>query len=266
MYESVLLGIIQGIIEWLPVSSEGFVALAKVHLFRSEQTVTQLVDYAVFLHMGTFLAAFIHFRRRVLELLWALVRYRDASLENRKVLGFLLISSAVSGLFGFLLLGMLREIEQSVSLAGKGATLFIGLLLLATALVQLRRTSAGEQKRTASQLTLVDGLVLGVAQGLAILPGISRSGFTVSGLLLRGINETQALVLSFLMSLPAVLGANIVLNLERFALSLDSLLALAFSFLFGLLTIRLLLAIARKLDFGWFALIFGLLTVAAAFI
>ena len=265
MFESALLGILQGIIEWLPVSSEGFVALARVHLFQSSLSVTDLVGYALFLHMGTFLAALIHFRRRVLELLKALFRYKNAEQEDRSILRFLILSSAVSGVFGFLLLWALEGIEQQISLAGKGATLLIGLLLLLTALIQFGKSSASEQ-RTASQLNLSDSLILGAAQGLAILPGISRSGFTISSLLLRGIQETHALVLSFLMSLPAVLGANILLNLERFALSLENFIGLAFSFLFGLLSIRLLLTIASKLDFSWFALVFGLLTIAAALI
>jgi undecaprenyl-diphosphatase len=96
---------------------------------------------------------------------------------------------------------------------------------------------------------------------LAVLPGLSRSGLTISALLLRKFDNASALKLSFLMSLPVVLGGNIVLNFKYFTFSTELLLGLIFSFIFGLLTISLLLKIARKVNFGWFVLIFGVVMI-----
>ena len=92
-----------------------------------------------------------------------------------------------------------------------------------------------------------DGVLLGVAQGLAALPGLSRSGLTVSVLLLRKFDGATALKLSFLVSLPIVLFGNLFLNLNDFAFSAEALVGLFFSFLFGILTIDLLLKAAKKI-------------------
>jgi undecaprenyl-diphosphatase len=101
---------------------------------------------------------------------------------------------------------------------------------------------------------------------MAALPGISRSGMTVSSLLLLDYEEEEALRLSFLLSLPIVLGANIVLNLDRLMVSGSGFAGLMTAFLSGLLTIHLLLEVARNVNFGYFVLFFGLLTIGAAFI
>jgi len=105
-----------------------------------------------------------------------------------------------------------------------------------------------------------------VVQGFAALPGLSRSGLTVSTLLFRKVNEKDSLKLSFLLSLPIVLGGNILLNSEYFNFSLDSLISLSASFLFGLLTIHYLLKLAKKINFGWFVFAFGALMIIASFI
>jgi undecaprenyl-diphosphatase len=99
-----------------------------------------------------------------------------------------------------------------------------------------------------------------------VLPGLSRSGLTVAALLFRKFEDTEALRLSFLMSLPIVLGGNIILNATSFELSPVAVWGVVTSFLFGLLTIHLLFRLAKKVNFAWFAVLFGVATIAAAFI
>jgi undecaprenyl-diphosphatase len=104
-------------------------------------------------------------------------------------------------------------------------------------------------------------------QGFAALPGFSRSGLTISALLLRKFDETAALRLSFLMSLPIVLGGNVLLNLkDGFVLSAGAVFGLVFSFVFGIFTIHVLFRVARKINFAYFVLGFGVITLVAAFL
>lgn len=114
---------------------------------------------------------------------------------------------------------------------------------------------------------MLESLILGAAQGVAEwLPGLSRSGLTVAALLLRQFDDEVALKLSFLLSLPIVLAGNILLNSEYLYFNLSNLVALAASFIFGLLSIHWLLALARRINFGYFTLVFGLLVIASAFL
>ena len=138
------------------------------------------------------------------------------------------------------------------------------MLLLTTGILQIKAKKKEEKKMVDAGNK--DGVLLGLVQSFASLPGLSRSGLTVSVLLLRKFRSEAALKLSFLMSLPIVLGGNIILNLDKFNFSLESFSGLLFSFVFGLLTIKLLLKTARKINFGWFVLFFGIIVIISIFV
>ena len=244
MLESIVLGSIQGITEWLPISSEGMVVLAKVNLFGSGLNITDLISYALFLHLGTFFAALIYFRKEVINLLKSSLFYKKSDLETKKQLKFYFLATLFSAFIGLLVLLLLSKIKGGENITGKGITLIVGVMLWITAFLQLKRKNKG--LRGFADLRISDGVLLGVVQGFSILPGLSRSGITVSTFLLRKFDENKALKMSFIMSLPAVLGGNILLNMERFSFSLENILAFLFSFLLGLLTIHLLLKIAKN--------------------
>ena len=112
----------------------------------------------------------------------------------------------------------------------------------------------------------IDAVLLGVVQGLAALPGLSRSGLTVSAFLLRGYDKAEALRLSFLMSLPIVLAGNILLHFAAPQITLALAAAVGMACLSGVVTIHLLFQLARKINFGIFVLGFGLLTLSAVFL
>lgn len=262
MLETLLLGAIQGIVEWLPVSSEAAIVLTRVYLSGSSVSLSESIELALFLHMGTFLAALVYFREDVVAILRDLVYYNEAGENQRRTILFLFVATLISGLLGFGLLQVIEGIESEYQFTGFAITLFIGLLLLVTGFVQLLAPDEG--LKGAGSLGLFDGTLLGVAQGLAALPGISRSGITVSALLLRRYKDRQALRLSFLLSLPIVLGGNIVLNYEAFYLSARMGLGLLSSFAFGLLTIHGLLKLARSIRFEYFVFLFAGLTILAA--
>jgi len=264
MFEQIILGIIQGVAEWLPVSSEGLVILAKANLFDSAGNIEEAIHQALFLHFGTFLAALIYFRRDVKKLIGTVFSYRSQSQETQKLFSFLLIATMVSGTLGLLLIKTLSYIASQLESQGTIITLIIGFLLLGTAFLELKTKKSGY--RTIRDLKMVDGILLGIVQGFAVLPGFSRSGLTVSALLLCKLDKTYALKLSFLMSLPIVLVGNLAFNFNALALSAEVLVGLFFSFIFGLGTIHLFLKIAQKVNFGYFVLFFGILTILSVII
>lgn len=264
MLEQIILGIIQGITEWLPISSSGMITLAKQSAFHSALTIEDLTKEVLFLHLGTFFAALIYFAKEIIALAKDLPRFKSASKDHQNTIQFLIISTLISGTIGFALIKALGEAEKHFELHGKFITLLVGLLLFITAYLELKASKDGHKDY--KDICLKDSIILGVAQGFSVLPGLSRSGLTVSMLLLRKFNKEIALKLSFLMSLPIVLAGNIILNIDKLNFSVDSLTGLAFSFLFGIITIHYLLALAKKINFGYFLILFGVLTVLSVFV
>jgi undecaprenyl-diphosphatase len=297
MFEQIILGVIQGVTEWLPVSSEGVLVLTRIHLF-GDQSLTAVIQNALFLHLGTFLAALVYFRAEVWQLIKTALAYlcrpktlnhllgdegpknkllrsfqrgkgltnfqpgevyKKSREENQKLFQFLLVSTLISSFLGFYLFKLMAKYEEMFSLTGKMITLAVGILLLLTGWLQLKSKEKG--LKLVKDLGNADGVWLGLVQGLAALPGLSRSGLTVSTFLLRGFDKQQALRLSFLMSLPIVLAGNIFLNWAYFSLNSVMLWGLLASFVFGLITIHGLLGLARRVNFGYFVILFGILTI-----
>ena len=272
MWEQILLGTIQGVVEWLPVSSEGILFLVKSNIW-GENELKSLLETALLLHLGTFLAALVYFRKRVWALVRALIHYRTATEDNRRILVFLLIATLISGTLGYGMVVLMEGFSGGMDITSDVITLGIGILLLITAILQYRAQKGNREEvlyknslKEYSGIKKRDGILLGVVQSFAALPGLSRSGLTVSALLLRKFDDNIALELSFLLSLPIVLGGNIVLNWDKLSVSPLAWAGLAFSFVFGLLTIDLLLRLARKVNFAHFVLFFGVLTIIAGVI
>lgn len=264
MLEQIVLGTIQGITEWLPVSSEGLIVLAKTHLFHSRQPLETLIQEALFLHLGTFLAALIYLRRDVFKILQNLFHPHGGDQEIRRLTIFLVISTIISGLLGIVFVKLLCQWTAKFESTGRFLTFLTGVFLLVTAFLQFKAQARGY--KNFANLTILDGIILGIVQGLAVLPGLSRSGTTVAVLLLRRFDKTCSLEISFLMSLPIVLAGNILTYLEGWIWSKESLAGLACAFILGLATIHLLLKLAQKINFGFFVLGFGLITILAAII
>jgi undecaprenyl-diphosphatase len=259
MFEQIILGIIQGITEWFPLSSEGMIVLAKIKLFHHEPQLELFVKEALFLHLGTFFAALIFFRREVALLMRTLVRYPSASPEAKRLFQFLFLSTFLSGGLGFILMKLSANLLDQIGMATKWFTLSVGALLLITGGLLLKAKHVGDRKM--GQVSLFDSILLGIVQGLATLPGLSRSGLTVSALLLRHFDKTQALKISFLMSLPIIAAGNLLLNAPEMHFSLAALMGVVFSFIFGIGTINLLFKIVPKINFGYFVLFFGTLVI-----
>jgi len=185
-------------------------------------------------------------------------------LEEKKIFSFLFVSTLISGILGLVFLKLIIDIENQIELSGNIITFIIGSLLIFTAYLQIKKNENGNKKF--EDLKVSDGIVLGIGQGFAALPGISRSGITVALLLLKKFNEEAALKLSFIMSIPIVLAGNVLLNIEYFKLSLENFVAFIFSFVFGLLTIHYLIKFAQRFNLGYFVFVFGFLMVLSILI
>ncbi|MDP8212829.1 MAG: undecaprenyl-diphosphate phosphatase [Candidatus Zapsychrus exili] len=264
MLEQIVLGTIQGIAEWLPVSSEGLLILVKKTFLSSEFSIDLIIKQALFLHLGTFLAALIYFNKDVVELVKTAIQYKTQTKDNQNLLKFLFISTLISGVLGLALIKILTSLEFHFNLTGKLITIIIGCLLLITGYLEFKAKHSGH--KNIGDLKITDGIILGIAQGFAALPGLSRSGLTVSTLLLRKFDKKYALKLSFLMSLPIVLLGNIILNTNKFQLSIESIIGLLASFIFGLATIHFLLKLAKEINFAYFMFLFGGVTLLSALI
>ena len=249
-----ILGAVQGIFEWLPISSSGVLALILTNYFQITD-VEVLLSRILLLHLGTFFAALIYFRKEVAEIFKTIYNYKKSPDYELVLVNFLFVSTVITGIIGVIILTII-SVSDNLEFTGKIITLFIGFLLLLTGLIQIKSKNIGLRKE--SSLNNKDSILLGFVQGLSTLPGLSRSGITVSTLLLRKFNDTTALKLSFLMSLPVVLLGNIILNYKEFLnFSNEIFYGVLASFVFGILTIHGLMQFSRKVNFGWFVIVFG---------
>ena len=301
--EAALLGLIQGLTEWLPVSSEG--VLTAVQSLAFGDSLADAVNFSLWLHIGTALSALTAFRADV----WNVLRDIAASIESIRrrhtpltdghsrgsgnseglaasnpgvvdspnmsmttgpctgrpaspspVTAYLILATLSSAPLGFLLLLGLFEFSERV---GAVAMVVVGILMLVTGALLLKSKSHGT--RTRDDVRWPDAVLTGIAQGLAALPGLSRSGLTVSVLLWRGVDRREALTLSFLLSVPASLGAGLYAAMSAgYYASPQAFVALAVSAVTGFATIRALMAVARRLNFGWFVLLMGAAILAGA--
>ncbi|MBS3071189.1 undecaprenyl-diphosphate phosphatase [Candidatus Pacearchaeota archaeon] len=263
-FQQVVLGIAQGITEWIPISSEGVIIFLISNFFSSSIDVELFIRQALFLHLGTFFAALIYFRKEVKELLKGALKYNRTDPETRKTLRFLFIATLTSGIVGLAIINFLDLVNiNELPLTSSSVNFLVGFLLLITGFVQLKVRDGGYKRQF--QLTDADSLILGLLQGVSALPGLSRSGLTVSGFLFRKFDETVALRLSFLMSLPIVLIGNVLLNFD-IAFIKDMFFGCLLAFFFGLMTIHILMKFSEKVKFGHFAIMFGLLAIIAGFV
>ncbi len=246
-----------------PDKQRGMTTLIMITVF--DKTLAEALPISLWLHTGTLLSASIYFRKDVKGILeniphyiWSMGSRKE---EGHAVISFLTISTLLTGIVGLPLMIFATGLTES---SGKIATAFIGLLLIFTGILQKTALGNGIKKEVP---TFNDSLITGIAQGFASLPGINRSGITVSSLLLRNFHVADAVKLSFLMSIPAVLVADIgIAAMGMLTIDLNALVAMLFAFLFGLLTIDLFIKIAQKFDFSKFCIALGVITLFAYFI
>lgn len=203
LLQSIILGLIQGITEWLPISSTGHLRIAQYFF-----GLTVPLVFDVLLHGGTLLVTLIYFRKSIKNVLLALWR-RDLHSEDGKLIIPIIVGSVPTALIA-IVFG--AELDSFTNL------LFLGVGFLVLAVVLFSSKFSVERK---ASIGVPEALLIGVMQGLSIIPSISRSGFTIAIALLLGVKREVAFKFSFLLSIPAIIGAlALTLYEENQALSL----------------------------------------------
>ncbi|MCD8164320.1 MAG: undecaprenyl-diphosphate phosphatase [Synergistaceae bacterium] len=264
-FDVIIIGLVQGFTEFLPVSSSGHLALAKIFL----GIELPPLNYDLVLHVSTTLATILFFFSDILTFLgqWC-TGFVNA--EARKKLGWhigwaVILGTLITGVIGFALKNFAEEASLNSLLVG------IGLVITGILLVISRWIREGY-----GRVALMDGVYVGIAQGIAVLPGISRSGMTIMAGLAAGLSKESAFRFSFLLSIPAIIGATLVQALEiggwhNFVSTLPSgwFFGAVCAFLSGLLSLFILkkLVIASKWwFFGIYCLIAGLSAIGITYL
>lgn len=266
--QAIILGIVQGIAAWIPVSSKTQVILVGKFFFNLDFETA--LSFALIVHIGDLLASIYLFRKEILGFIHIQPRISDLrDMKNadpeRSLFWFVGISVIFSGLVGLPLYLLTKEgfsdLPGTLFLAVIGGTLvLLGIIMWVSSCKVSGPVNPGLKNR----ITLLDTIITGSAQGLAVMPGISRSGITESTLLLRGYSPSEAIRLSFIMSIPMViLAIGTFFLLEGIgSLTLPVALAgIAASFIASFAMMNFMLTLAQKAKFYYFNIAIGLLAM-----
>lgn len=258
-FMSILMGIIQGVAEFLPISSSGHLALFQT-FFGMENMEEKYMFFTVLLHFGTLISVCMVYWRDIVDMIREFF-LGIAALAGRKDTGVappparrmvMLIIIATVPLF---VMVFLRDaVNQLFS-----NSIMVSCALLATGFILFFSDRMARGHKTARNATVADALIVGCGQALAVIPGLSRSGTTISVGMMRGFDRAFAVRFSFLMSLPAVLGANVLEIKDALASNFPIeelpmyLVGVAVSAVVGYFAIRLVKSLSDKGKFGKFA-------------
>jgi undecaprenyl-diphosphatase len=261
IFEAIILGIIQGLTEFLPVSSSGHLELAKV-ILGDTSVPEESLTFTVVLHFATALSTMVIFRKEVAEILKGLFQFKwnDDLKFSLKI---------IISMIPAVIVGLLFE-EQLESFFG-GKILLVGCMLLLTSLLLLL---ADKAKNTTKKVSFSNSVIIGVSQAIAMLPGISRSGATISTSVLLGIDRTRAAKFSFLMVVPLIfgkIGKDVLSGDLSFQSSEMVPISAGFiaAFFAGLLACKWMIAIVKKSKLSYFSLycaIVGFVAIGYSFL
>ena len=287
LLQSILMGIIQGATEFLPVSSSGHLAIVQ-NIFHIETDGGLFFD--VMLHLGTLVAIFVVYRKDILRMIietlnmcgdifynlksyiqnqrsYSALRYRKIVKNNyRKFVVLVLVSTIPTGVIGY----MGRHLVEKAS-----ATLIVpGICLILTSVLLIVSEMAPDGKKIPRDISYGSGFLIGAAQGCATLPGLSRSGTTIAACMMSGYDRRFAVRYSFIMSIPAILGAALVeikdIGSEGLSggMVLNGLIGAVVAGCVGYVCIKTMLSVVRKKKFKGFAIyrfVVGVIAIIANF-
>lgn len=254
---SALLGFVQGVAEFLPISSSGHLSLLGNLLGLTQDDIL----FEVLLHLGTLAAVFVVYWQDIVDMIKDFFgvlgglffknrRMRVSPSANTRMVFMLIVAT-----LPLILVIPIKDYVENLY----GNTLFIGFALLVTGVILFLSDRLAQGRKTARTATIMDALIVGLGQAVAVVPGLSRSGTTISIGMMRGFDRKFAVRFSFLLSIPAILGANILevgdavragLNTELIPIYI---LGMVISLIAGYFAIKLVNLLARKGKFGSFA-------------
>ena len=262
IFQAIILGVLQGIAEFLPISSSGHLAVAQKLFGLSD--VPLLFD--VMLHLATLAAVILYFRKKIARLFvilfrWILRKPIQTTDETdlltgtdelgRKTILAVIVATVVTGAIGVVTSKLIPEMPIKVTCAG---FLFTACLLIFSAKFEKRKS--GEIKPKG--ISILQALFIGFMQGVGTLPGVSRSGSTIAGAQLAGVNRAAAGEFSFIVSIPAILGAFVLEAKDLGEISsqigaLPVFCGCLAAFAWGYLSLSILMKLIRKGKLEWFA-------------
>ena len=272
---AIFLGLVQGIAEFLPISSSGHLSLLQ-NFFGVENIENENVFFSVLLHLGTLISVCIVYRKDIAEMLREFcigvgalfspkLRTKEPSSARR------LVMMVILGTLPLLVIMPIKSVVEELY----SNTIFIGLALIVTGFVLYLSDQLARGKKTERSMTIKDALLIGCGQAIAVVPGLSRSGSTISVGMMCGLKRSFAVRFSFLLSLPAVLGANILSLADAAKTGINAamlpkyLLGMIVAGVAGYFAIHLVKLLARKGKFGnfaWYCWIVGILAIIATFV
>ena len=259
--DSIILGIVQGLTEFLPVSSSGHLELGKAIL--GDQSVPEeSLLFTVVLHFATALSTIVVFRKDILSILKGLLKMQwNEDLQFVSKILISMIPAVIVGLF----------FEKQLEALFGGNIMLVGFMLIVTAILLF---FADKAKNTDKKVTFKNAFIIGISQAIAMLPGISRSGATISTSVLLGNDKTKAARFSFLMVIPLILGkiAKDVLSGElTYDVQNFTSLSVGFiaAFIAGLFACTWMISLVKKSKLTYFAVycvIVGLIAIIFSFV
>lgn len=253
--ESIVLGLIQGLTEFLPVSSSGHLELAKT-ILGDTSVPEESLTFTVVLHFATALSTMVIFRKEIAEIFKGLLQFKW---NEQTQFSLKIIASMVPAV----IVGLLFEEELEAFFGGK--ILLVGAMLLVTAVLLLL---ADKAKNTDKKVSFTNAIIIGLSQAIAMLPGISRSGATISTSVLLGVDRTKAARFSFLMVVPLIFGkvakdlmsGDISFSNSEFAPLATGFLA---AFVSGLLACTWMISLVKKSKLSYFAIYCAIVGIVA---
>jgi undecaprenyl-diphosphatase len=256
IFEAIVLGVIQGLTEFLPVSSSGHLELAKA-ILGDTSVPEESLTFTVVLHFATALSTLVIFRKEVFEIFKGLFQFKW---NDELKFSLKIILSMIPAVF----VGLLFEKQLEAFFGGK--ILLVGAMLIVTAILLLL---ADKAKNTNKEVSFLNAVIIGISQAIAMLPGISRSGATISTSVLLGIDRTRAARFSFLMVVPLIfgkIGKDVLSGDLNFQSSEMMPITIGFiaAFVSGLLACQWMIALVKKSKLTYFSIycaIVGLIAI-----
>ena len=252
--QALILGIVQGLTEFFPISSSGhLIIIPKVFQWKG---VVDSLSFDVALHLGTAFALIIFFWKDWIKLTLSFTEklFTDRSNlienENSRLFIFLFFASFPAGIVGFLLQDFIEQNFRS--------TLLVGITLIFFGILLWYLDKKGKTNKNIKTMRLPDAILIGIAQAVALIPGVSRSGVTITIARALNIDRESAVRFSFLLSTPAIIGAGLVSSRKIFNSGIDNLSIFSIGFIAamvsGLFAIKVLLYLAKRQDFNLFVI------------